>query len=88
MSNNNNASSLVWFLTGAAAGAAIALLYAPQSGRQSRKFIQRKTEGGQEALADIGKDVLDRGREYYDKGRKIAEEAGELFERGRKKQAL
>jgi gas vesicle protein len=88
MANNNNASSLVWFLTGAAAGAAIALLYAPQSGRQSRKFIRRKTEDGQEALADIGKDVLDRGREYYDKGRKIAEEAGELFERGRKKLAL
>ncbi len=88
MATNNNASSLVWFLTGAAAGAAIALLYAPQSGRQSRKFIRRRTEDGQEALAEIGKDVIDRGREYYEKGRKIAEEAGELFERGRKKLAL
>ena len=88
MATNNNASSLVWFLTGAAAGAAIALLYAPQSGRQSRKFIRRKTEDGQEALSEIGKDVLDRGREYYEKGRKIAEEAGEMFERGRKKLAL
>ncbi len=88
MANNNNASSLVWFLTGAAAGAAIALLYAPQSGRQSRKFIRRKTEDSQEALAELGKDVLDRGREYYEKGRKIAEEAGEMLERGRKKLAL
>jgi gas vesicle protein len=88
MANNNNASSLVWFLTGAAAGAAIALLYAPQSGSQSRKFIRRRTEDGQEALAELGKDVLDRGREYYEKGRKIAEEAGEMLERGRKKLAL
>lgn len=88
MTTNNNANSLVWFLTGAAAGAAIALLYAPQSGRQSRKFIRKSTEAGRETLAEAGKEVLDRGREYYDKGRKIAEEAGELFERGRKKLAL
>jgi gas vesicle protein len=88
MSTENNASRLVWFLTGAAAGAAIALLYAPQSGRQSRKFIRKRAEAGRETLAEAGKDVLDRGREYYDKGRKIAEEAGELFERGRKKLAL
>jgi gas vesicle protein len=88
MATDNTASKLVWFLTGAAAGAAIALLYAPQSGRQSRKFIRKRAEQGQETLAEVGKDVLDRGREYYDKGRKIAEEAGELFERGRKKLAL
>ena len=88
MSTSNNASNAVWFLTGSAVGAAVALLYAPQSGRQSRKFIRRKTEDGQEAFAEISKDVLDRGREYYEKGRKIAEEAGELFERGRKKLAL
>jgi gas vesicle protein len=88
MATDNTATKLVWFLTGAAAGAAIALLYAPQSGHQSRKFIRKKAEAGRETLADAGKDVLDRGREYYDKGRKIAEEAGELIERGRKKLAL
>jgi gas vesicle protein len=88
MATDNNASKLLWFLTGAATGAAIALLYAPQSGRQSRKFIRRRTEDGRETLAETGKDILDRGREYYDRGRKIAEEAGELFERGRKKLAL
>jgi gas vesicle protein len=88
MATDNSASKLVWFLTGAAAGAAIALLYAPQSGHRTRKLIRRRTEDGQEALAETGRDILDRGREYYDKGRKIAEEAGELFERGRKKLAL
>jgi gas vesicle protein len=88
MATDKTASSLVWFLAGAAAGAAIALLYAPQSGHQSRKFIRRRAEDSRDALAEAGKDVLDRGREYYDKGRKIAEEAGELFERGRKKLAL
>jgi gas vesicle protein len=84
MASENNGSKLVWFLTGAAIGAAIALLYAPQSGRDTRKIIRKKADEGKEALSDAGKDLLDRGRDYYEKGRKIAEEAGELLDRGRK----
>ena len=84
MSHENNGNTVVWFLAGAALGAAIALLYAPQSGRETRKFVRKKTEQSGEAVADAGKEILDRGREYYDKGRKLAGEAGELFARSRK----
>jgi len=84
MSHHDNGSKAIWFLTGAAIGAAIALLYAPQSGRDTRRFIRKKTEAGREALAEAGKEIADRGKEYYDKGRQLAEEAGELLERGRK----
>jgi gas vesicle protein len=84
MASENTGSKLVWFLTGAAIGAAIALLYAPQSGRDTRKLIRQKAEEGTDALAGTGKEIADRGRDYYEKGRKIAEEAGELLERGRK----
>ena len=84
MASEYDGSKLVWFLTGAAIGAAIALLYAPQSGRDTRRYIRKKTDEGREALADTGKDILERGRGVYDKGRKIAEEAGDFLERGRK----
>ena len=84
MACENNGTKVIWFLTGAAIGAAVALLYAPHSGRDPRKYIRKRAEAGREALADAGHEVLDKGREYYDKGRKIAEEAGELLERGRK----
>ena len=84
MATENNGSNVVWFLAGAAIGAAIALLYAPESGRQTRKLIRKKTDEGCEALAEAGKGVLDRGREYYEKGRKLAEETGELLDRGKK----
>jgi len=84
MSLENNGNKVVWFLAGAALGAATALLYAPRSGRETRKYVRKKTEQGREAVADAGKEIVDRGRDYYDKGRKIAGEAGELFARSRK----
>jgi len=84
MPHHDHGSKLIWFLTGAAIGAAIALLYAPQSGVQTRRYLRKKTEEGREALADTGKELLEKGKEYYEKGRQLAEEAGELLERGRK----
>jgi gas vesicle protein len=84
MACEHNDNRLVWFLTGAAVGAAIALLYAPKSGRDTRRYIRKRADQGGEALIEAGKEIRDRGREIYDKGREIAEEAGELLERGRK----
>ena len=80
----NNGSKVVWFLTGAAIGAAVALLFAPASGEETRKYIGTKAEKGRDTVADAGRELAGLGREYYDKGRKLAEEAGDLFDRGRR----
>lgn len=82
--SGDNSSRLVWFLTGAAIGAAVALLYAPQSGSETRRVIGKRTGEGREALAGSGREMFEHGRELYDQGRKIADEAADLFERGRK----
>jgi len=37
--HEDNTSKLVWFLAGAAIGSAIALLYAPASGDETRRKI-------------------------------------------------
>lgn len=84
MASEDTSGRIVWFLAGAAVGAAVALLYAPQSGRETRRYIRRKAEEGCDALSDAGKEVLGRSREYYEKGRQFAEEAGDLLDRGRK----
>jgi gas vesicle protein len=42
MSKENLGSNLVFFLVGAAAGAAVALLYAPQDGESTRRMIGEK----------------------------------------------
>jgi gas vesicle protein len=84
MASEDNGAGLMWFLVGAAVGATVALLYAPQSGADTRRLIVRKTEEGREVIADSGKDILDRGKDLFEKGRELADEAAEIFERGRK----
>jgi gas vesicle protein len=80
----DNTGSLVWFVAGAAIGATIALLYAPQSGRDTRRFIGKRARRSTEAVTDAGRDLMDKGRDLYEKGRQVADEAAELFERGRR----
>jgi gas vesicle protein len=79
----NNGESLVWFLIGAAAGASMALLYAPQSGDRTRRMLGRKLADGREALEEQGSELLEKSRDLFEKGRKVADDAAELFEKGR-----
>jgi gas vesicle protein len=74
----------VWFLAGMGIGAGIALLYAPKTGRDTRRLIGKTARHGRQAVADAGSDLIDKGREFYEKGRKVADDAIELFERGRR----
>jgi gas vesicle protein len=80
----DNGGKVIWFVAGAAIGAAVALLYAPQSGEDTRRFLGDKAKEGRDALADSGRDMMERGRELYDRGRKMADEAAEMLDRGRK----
>lgn len=75
---------ILWFMVGAAAGASVALLFAPMTGDKTRRIISRKAREGRDVLNDRGGDLLDKGRELYKQGRRVADEAADLFERGRK----
>jgi gas vesicle protein len=75
---------LGWFLAGAVIGAGIALLYAPKSGKDTRKYLGQTSKEGQEAMEARGKELMERGKELYERGKQIAEDAADLFERGRK----
>jgi gas vesicle protein len=77
-------TGLVWFVAGAAIGATIALLYAPQSGRETRRIIKKKSREGRAAVTETSRDLMDKGRELYEKGLRVADEAAEMIERGRR----
>ncbi len=77
-------SNLAWFLTGAFIGAAAAVLYAPQSGKETRKYLSDKTQQGRDAVESAGQDIADVSKDMFERGRKLVDDAADLFERGRK----
>ncbi|MBS1818849.1 MAG: YtxH domain-containing protein [Acidobacteria bacterium] len=57
---------LLAFILGAVSGAAVALLYAPASGNETREYLGEKAREGREraaAAAAKGREMMDQGRE-------------------------
>ncbi|MEI9811293.1 MAG: YtxH domain-containing protein [Acidobacteriota bacterium] len=73
---------LAWFVAGASVGAALALLFAPQSGEETRQYLGSKARKGRRKLVDVGRDALDRSRDLFDRGRELADEAADMVEEG------
>jgi gas vesicle protein len=65
----------VWavFAIGVAAGAAVALIYAPQSGMRTRRQIRRKLEDAGEYVRDTAETVSDHAEKYVKRGKDILE---------------
>jgi gas vesicle protein len=88
MSDNNNSAGtvLVAFALGAVAGAAIALLYAPTSGEETRRKLAEKAREGRdkaETLARQGREFIDRQRETVTAA---VEKGREAFDQARREQ--
>ena len=84
-----------WLLIGAAVGAGIALLYAPVSGKETRKLIRRRAEEARDTVVEAGgqvrnkvagasESVADAAREVYRKGASMAAGAAGVYESGRR----
>ncbi len=57
---------MVAFIAGAAVGAAVALLYAPATGEQTREYLSQRAREGRDRAADAarqGREILNRQRE-------------------------
>ena len=55
------------FLVGAAAGATLALLFAPASGQEAREFLGEKAKEGQDKATELarqGRDTFTRQKEH------------------------
>ena len=60
-------STVLTFLLGGLAGASLALLLAPQSGRETRHAVGRRVRGGVSAAKDIKDRVARRGGDLRDR---------------------
>jgi gas vesicle protein len=77
-------STLAWFLTGAAIGATVAILYAPRSGKETRQYLGDKAQAGRDAVENASQDMMEAGRDVFERGRRLVEDAADLFDRGRR----
>jgi gas vesicle protein len=86
MANNESGSGagglVMAFIAGAITGAAVALLFAPASGEETRGFLGERAREGRDRAADAarqGREALNRQREQlasaFEKGREAFEAA-------------
>jgi gas vesicle protein len=73
----------IWFLSGLALGVTVGLLFAPQSGEETRSQLKSAARRGSEKLREQGEELYSKSRDLFDRGRELADEASGIFERGR-----
>ena len=85
MANDNSGTLVVGFVIGALAGAAVALLFAPAAGDETREFLGQKAREGKAKA----RDAMGQGREYYNNQREnlatAVERGREAFEQARER---
>ena len=59
-----------WFLLGLAAGATAALVFAPQSGEETREILSEKVNKGRQYFTNKSQEVGERLSEVVDEGKK------------------
>ena len=84
---SDNTNNVVFFLVGGAIGAAIALLFAPKAGAETRALIGDKAREGREYLSSKGQELKEQASTYADKGREVVntqkERLSSAYEAGR-----
>lgn len=81
MPHNGSSSAIGIFLAGAAVGAILALLFAPQSGEETREWLQKKARQDLKKLKTKGQRLRKRAHDLYDEGR---EQLADVLEVGSK----
>jgi gas vesicle protein len=85
MAKDTSGGVMVAFVIGALAGAAVALLFAPATGEETREFLGHKAREGKAKA----REAMDQGRDYYARNREnlvtAVERGREAFQQARER---
>ncbi len=85
--SDSDSNSFLWFLAGLGIGAAVGILYAPKSGRETREQIWQAAEDGRETVTARAKQYKDQANQWVDKGKQYVDSQREqiksAFEAGK-----
>jgi gas vesicle protein len=85
--SDSDSNGFMWFLAGLGVGAAVGILYAPKSGRETRESILQAAEEGREAVNTRARQAKDQASQWVDRSKSYVDSQKEqiksAFEAGK-----
>ena len=76
---NNNGAKFVFFLTGVGIGALVGVLFAPHSGRKTRRMIADQACESSDYVFRKGRELREQASDYVERGKEtLADQRGQL----------
>lgn len=69
--SDRNGSGVLWFLAGLGIGAAVAILYAPHSGEETRQILMSKAEEGRDFVKKRARDAREQAEQWAARGKEV-----------------
>jgi gas vesicle protein len=80
-------NGILWFLAGLGVGAAVGVLYAPKSGKETRDSILSAAEEGRDLVQERARQYKEQAQEWADRGKDVISQQKDnirsAFEAGR-----
>jgi gas vesicle protein len=69
MSDRDGGGGFLWFLAGLGIGAVVGILYAPQSGNETREILMAKAEEGRDYMRKRAHDAREQAGQWAQRGK-------------------
>jgi gas vesicle protein len=67
--SDRNGNGFLWFLFGVGIGTAVGILYAPQSGNETRELLMSKAEEGRDFVKKRARDARQQAEQWAERGK-------------------
>jgi gas vesicle protein len=71
MSERSGSGGLLWFLAGLGIGAVVGVLYAPQSGNETREILVAKAEEGRDFVRKRAREAREQAEQWAARGKEV-----------------
>lgn len=71
--SENAGAKFTFFVAGLGIGALVGILFAPQAGEDTRKYLSNKADEGRDYAQRRARELRDRAGDYVDKGKDVVE---------------